>query len=202
MGRLTREQSREITREKLRSAAIREISIAGYTGASIDRICDSAGFSRGAFYANFNNKEDLLLDIMRSFNDREAECWIALINSDISLGELMPRLRERFADYLADRDRILFTSEILLYAKRNQGFLASYQQEFLAVTLGAERVLQAIFRKAGKSPHRPVAELANLMRGLFTGIALDMEVSDGELVHSPDVLLIFLEDMLALGKTA
>ncbi len=202
MGRLTREQSREITREKLRSAAIREISIAGYTGTSIDRICDSAGFSRGAFYANFDNKEDLLLDIMRSFHDRGAESWIALINSDISLGELMPRLREHFSEYLADRDRILFTAEILLYAKRNPELLASYRQEFLAVTLGAERVLEAIFRKAGKSPHRPVAELANMMRGLFTGIALDMEVTGGELVDSPDVLLIFLEDILALGIVA
>lgn len=202
MGRLTREESREITRKKLRSAAIGEIAATGFGGASIDRICEFAGFSRGAFYANFNSKEELLLDIMRSFHDREAESWIALINSDISLDELMPQLRERFSAYLADRSRILFTSEIFLYAKRNQGFMVSYREEFLAVALGAERVLEAIFRKAGKSPHRPFAELASLMRGLFTGIALVMEVSSGESVHSPDVLLIFLEDILALGQAA
>jgi len=200
--RLSREQSREVTRDRLRISAIREISVSGFSGASIDRICDSAGFSRGAFYANFKNKEDLLLDIMRSFHDREAESWIRLINSELSLAELMPALRDRFAEYLADEDRVLFSSEVMLYVRRNREFLARYYEEYLAITLRAEKVLEAIYQKADKLPHRPLGEVAALMRGLFAGVALDSCVCEEKWQSSSEVLVVFLEDMLALARGA
>ena len=200
MGRLTREQSRELTRERLRASALREISSAGFTAASIDRICEAAGFSRGAFYANFASKEELLLDIMRSFHHREADSWIALIGSELPMPEVMSLLQSRFREYLADRDRILFVSEVQLYAKRNRGFLEKYLEDFRSVTPKAELVLEAIFAKVGKRPHRPLPELAGLMRGLFAGVAFDGCISwDG---HStgPDLLVVFLEDLLSMAQ--
>jgi len=200
MGRLTREQSREMTRERLRASALREISISGFTGASIDRICESAGFSRGAFYANFATKEELLLDIMRSFHDREADEWISLITSDLPMAQIIPTLRKRFGDYLADRERILFMSEVQLYAKRNQAFLERYLEDFRSVTIKAEVVLEAIFSKVGKRSHRPLPELAGLMRGLFAGLALDGSNSWDEGCVGPDLMVAFLEDVLELAE--
>lgn len=52
---------RERTRERLLDAAFTVFARHGIRGASIEAICDAAGFSRGAFYSNFSTKEELFL---------------------------------------------------------------------------------------------------------------------------------------------
>ena len=59
--RLTREESRAVTREKLLASAYEVMAREGYEGASIDRIAEEAGFSKGAFYSNFDSKEEIFL---------------------------------------------------------------------------------------------------------------------------------------------
>lgn len=58
-ARLTRDQSRARTRERLLAAAAAVFTREGYAGASIDRIAEEAGYSKGAMYSNFASKDDL-----------------------------------------------------------------------------------------------------------------------------------------------
>ncbi len=67
--RLTREQSRANTRERLLAAARRVFARSGFHGASVEEIASEAGFSTGALYSNFEGKEDLFLALM----DREID---------------------------------------------------------------------------------------------------------------------------------
>ena len=62
--RLTRDESRRRTRTLLLDAAERVFARRGYRGASLDEIADEAGFSKGAVYSNFANKEDLFLALL------------------------------------------------------------------------------------------------------------------------------------------
>lgn len=64
MARLTREQSQARTREKLLESAYEVMAKFGYAGATIERIAEEAGFSKGAFYSNFENKEDIFLQLL------------------------------------------------------------------------------------------------------------------------------------------
>jgi AcrR family transcriptional regulator len=64
MARLTREQSQALTREKLLRSASEVVARDGYEGASVERIAEEAGFSKGAFYSNFASKEDILLELL------------------------------------------------------------------------------------------------------------------------------------------
>lgn len=64
MARLTREQSQAQTREKLLASAQEMVGLHGYEGASVDRIAEEAGYSKGAFYSNFSNKEDIFLQLL------------------------------------------------------------------------------------------------------------------------------------------
>jgi AcrR family transcriptional regulator len=64
MARLTREQSQQLTREKLLLSASEVVARDGYEGASVERIAEAAGFSKGAFYSNFSSKEDILLQLL------------------------------------------------------------------------------------------------------------------------------------------
>jgi AcrR family transcriptional regulator len=67
--RLTREQSKAHTRERLLDAARSVFASSGFHGASVEEIASSAGYSTGALYSNFDGKEDLFLVLM----EREIE---------------------------------------------------------------------------------------------------------------------------------
>ena len=62
--RMTREESRAATRERLLAAARSVFARSGFHGASVEEIASEAGFSTGALYSNFDGKEDLFLVLM------------------------------------------------------------------------------------------------------------------------------------------
>jgi AcrR family transcriptional regulator len=68
-ARMTREQSRANTRERLLVAARAVFARNGFHGASVEEVASEAGFSTGALYSNFEGKEDLFLALM----EREIE---------------------------------------------------------------------------------------------------------------------------------
>lgn len=49
------------TRERLLAAALEVFSEEGFGRASVDRVCARAGFTRGAFYSNFDSLDELFL---------------------------------------------------------------------------------------------------------------------------------------------
>jgi AcrR family transcriptional regulator len=70
-GRRTRAEQQAETRARLVEAAAEVFAAHGFEGASIDTITERAGYSRGAFYSNFSDKAELLLELsatrMRDF---------------------------------------------------------------------------------------------------------------------------------------
>ena len=62
--RLTREESKEVTRMRLIEAAERLFVRKGFDDASVEEISETAGYSRGAFYSNFDNKEQVFLGLI------------------------------------------------------------------------------------------------------------------------------------------
>jgi len=59
-GRPSREEQKAKTRDALLSAAADVISKHGIEAASLDRIAEHAGLTKGAVYSNFASKEDLI----------------------------------------------------------------------------------------------------------------------------------------------
>lgn len=57
----SRRQNQERTRSSLLRAASKLFCHHGLDGASIDDVAEEAGYTKGAFYANFRNKEELFL---------------------------------------------------------------------------------------------------------------------------------------------
>src|SRR5881392_2661476 len=64
MARMTREERRAHTRMCLMEAAGKIFSRQGLQQASIDDVAEEAGFTKGAFYANFASKEELFLAML------------------------------------------------------------------------------------------------------------------------------------------
>ena len=70
---------REATRERLVEAARSLLAEIGIQGATVESICERAGFTRGAFYSNYASKDELILDIF----GREKLQMIALMQSAV-----------------------------------------------------------------------------------------------------------------------
>ena len=59
-GDAHRSPRREATRQRILDAAREVFAERGVIGGSVEDICERAGFTRGAFYSNFNDKDDVL----------------------------------------------------------------------------------------------------------------------------------------------
>jgi AcrR family transcriptional regulator len=86
-SRLTREQSRANTRERLLTAARSVFASSGFHGASVEEIASEAGFSTGALYSNFEGKEDLFLVLMEREIEEHAQEIRRAVAAQVSIAD-------------------------------------------------------------------------------------------------------------------
>jgi AcrR family transcriptional regulator len=80
MSRPSRIATQAQTRARLLDAAERAFAAEGFGGASLDRIAEAAGFTRGAVYSNFADKADLFVAVLdRRLDRRHAEVADAML---------------------------------------------------------------------------------------------------------------------------
>lgn len=162
--RLTREESRRRTRTLLLDAAERVFARRGYRGASVDEIAEEAGFSKGAVYSNFANKEELFLGLL----DRRRVGHAASADG-------AARTRDGLARLAAPADPEawewgLLTLEFFLYAAREPTV-----RERLAAAFEDQRVELARLLGEGRRPGAPVfspRDLATVALALGTGLGV------------------------------
>ncbi|WP_309068721.1 helix-turn-helix domain-containing protein [Microbacterium sp.] len=66
-------RSRENTRTRLLDAAEQVFAEVGLGETSVEAICERAGFTRGAFYSNFESKDELFVELAGRFASRQVE---------------------------------------------------------------------------------------------------------------------------------
>jgi AcrR family transcriptional regulator len=74
--RLTQAESREQTRRQLLAAAAEVFGRKGFAGASLEEIADLAGYTTGAVYYHFGNKDKLFLELIESGWSRQNAAWV------------------------------------------------------------------------------------------------------------------------------
>src|SRR5437870_12294969 len=62
--RLSRNERKAQTRAELIDAAARVFARRGYHGTTVDDVAEEAGFTKGAFYSNFESKEDVFVELV------------------------------------------------------------------------------------------------------------------------------------------
>jgi AcrR family transcriptional regulator len=144
--RLTREQSKDQTRQRLLDAAQAIFMKKGFVAASVEDIAGAAGYTRGAFYSNFRSKNELFLELLR--RDHETmQAGLRAIFENAATREVMEEHVMRYysnlhrenkcfllwveAKLLAARDgRFRLRFNAFLHEKLEQ--LAAYVREFSA----------------------------------------------------------------------
>src|SRR5947209_12907442 len=119
--KLTPERRRALTRTTLIDAAADVFARRGFHAASLEEIAEAAGFTRGAIYKNFENKEELFLSVierriegqLRRFSDAFREQGAATATDVDKLIEIWNAI------LVADPDWLTLDLEFRLYAMRN-----------------------------------------------------------------------------------
>jgi AcrR family transcriptional regulator len=173
MARLSREEKRFETQEKIKSAALKAFASNGFSGAAIDRIAEDAGFSRGAFYSNYSTKEELLLDLLQEQHEREISKWQSMIADADNLEITYQKMSEEFIAYLQQAEWGLFNIEVQLHAKRNPDFAKRYNQYVTAVNSNIAESLSAMYQKANRQIPADLLLIAAMIRNLVIGISVD-----------------------------
>ncbi|WP_159980536.1 MULTISPECIES: TetR/AcrR family transcriptional regulator [unclassified Novosphingobium] len=97
MARMTREERRAQTRERLLQAAVELFGRHGYAATSVDRIADHAGFSKGAVYSNFESKEAIFLAVLDQQGQQSLDLLVAKIDAARN-GQAVVELLAEWAD--------------------------------------------------------------------------------------------------------
>jgi len=126
---------RSQTRQRLMTAAVTVFAERGIIGASVEEICEAAGFTRGAFYSNFSDRDELVVALLRHEMETQyaaAEQAIAALKTaartESSAEALVSTALRTFEEAgRAGRDWVLTQQELLLYAARVPQVRESYQ---------------------------------------------------------------------------
>jgi len=77
VGRKSRDDAKRETREALIAAGITAFGEEGIDAPSLDSICARAGYTRGAFYVHFKDRDDFLIAVMSTLLEGFLDAIIA-----------------------------------------------------------------------------------------------------------------------------
>ncbi len=185
---------RQRTRERLVDAAYEVFAELGVHAASVEQISERAGFTRGAFYSNFESKEELFF----ALESRENQ--LRLDRLEAGLQTVSPSLLDAAGRYTEgslealiraflelqpdDRRWCLVQSEFRMLAMRDSGVAARYLQH----QESAGRQLAAWLDQAAGLAHVrftiPTPDIANIVVALYesaiqTAVLMDPDGDEG-----------------------
>jgi AcrR family transcriptional regulator len=182
MARLTRKEKQAHTRNCLMKSAAKVFARRGLQQASIDEVAGEAGYTKGAFYANFKNKEELFLAMLdERFGEKLAEIERVAAGDDFNLAVTSD----------PEFDRLFF--EFSAYAARNEDFRQELVTRYKALR---GRVGEAIRGRAERdgvelriSPDQIALMTFAMAKGLALENMLEPDAVDDELFST--MLTIF-----------
>ena len=170
--RLTREESRAQTRERLLDAAIDLFIKVGIDATSIEDVAEAAGYSRGAFYSNFESKDDLVCAALQRDIDQSHDELGALFDQPIPTAERLRLVRQYYVALSSDEAGCMLWMAMQLYALRNP---AAQPRIAELLRLDRERVVGYVvrmFADLGVPPPAPPEVLAISFIAQAQGIAI------------------------------
>jgi AcrR family transcriptional regulator len=108
-----------VTREELIRAARAVFARDGFESARIECIAAEAGKTRGAFYANFRDKEDVFFAIYEEDVARDKKKISDALPSTPSYDDRVEVLARHLGELLLDRQRLLLNLEFKMYVIRH-----------------------------------------------------------------------------------
>jgi AcrR family transcriptional regulator len=171
--RLSRDEQKARTRAELIDAAARVFARKGYDAASVDDVSLEAGFTKGAFYSNFESKDDVFIALVE---DRSRNWTMAVVRA-YEGSEPLPQRLEKGGEVLTrmleeEADWMLLSNEMWSWSVRDpvrrQRLAEAYEE--CRVIIG--RLVQDVADEFGASLALPSDQIAALTIALTDGFVL------------------------------
>ena len=207
---------RQKTRERLMDAAFEVFSEVGIHAATVEMITERADFTRGAFYSNFDTKEELFLALAeRGNNERLTLLRASVANIDVILptllgnsgGKLSPHeLGPIVASFLEQQGEnrlwVLFQTELRLLAMREAEVGRMYLEQKHATDQEFGNIIVAAFEAVGLTPVLEPVELANVLMSTYESALQEAIMRGGEAVQEQAHQLFMRRLLGQLGQLA
>src|SRR5271167_560016 len=198
-ARLTREQSRANTRERLLGAARTVFARSGFHGASVEEIASEAGFSTGALYSNFDGKEDLFLALMEREIDEHAREISEAVRTRPSMAERATGGAGRWMTMIEREPEVLLLfMEFWAYGVRDAQVRPKVAARFAQMRELLTRLIVDGVREFDLELDIPAEQLAVAIDALADGIARQKLADPGAV---PDELMGRVLSLLLTAAT-
>jgi AcrR family transcriptional regulator len=174
--RKTQAERREETREQVLAAAARVFAQRGFHGTSLEAIAEEAGFSRGAVYYNYADKEELFLELLdRRCAERAEDLREVFAEGDTSDVAATSRQAQLAAEHALDAMtgdpewRALYM-EFLAHAARDASFRRAFARRTDQMRGALEEVVVERTRPVADALGMEPEQLAVVIDALGTGL--------------------------------
>jgi AcrR family transcriptional regulator len=171
----------------------------GFEAARLEDIAAGAGYTRGAFYANFKSKEDIFFALFEEWVGERIDSLTNALRHHSDPMKKLAALRTHYAQFAADRRLVLISMEFKLFAlrhpeaharlrKRHRSIRASFSELFSEVMGAPAKTLPIAYPAAS-------ACLGAVAQGLLLEHLLDPKtLSEGDV---PRVLGLFFDSLFS-----
>ncbi len=166
---------RQATRQRLMDAAVELFGERGVLGASVEEICERAGFTRGAFYSNFESKDELCLDVLR----RKGEQYLTAMQAAIEVIPDVPGLadgterliRDAVAVFLEAQPKkvaeLVSMMELRLHALRTPGLREGWLAVHEGISASVSGLLEIALARVGATLTIPTPQVIELLGAVY-----------------------------------
>jgi AcrR family transcriptional regulator len=174
--RRTQAERREETREQVIAAAARVFAQRGFHGTSLDAIAEEAGFSRGAVYYNFADKEELFLELLdRRCAERAQdlrEVFAGTPQGDVEAASRQAQLAAEHAlqAMTGDQEWRALYLEFLAHAARDAAFRRRFAKRSAEMRSALEEVVVGQVQPVADALGMEPGQLALVIDGLGVGL--------------------------------
>ncbi|HWC00882.1 MAG TPA: TetR/AcrR family transcriptional regulator [Bryobacteraceae bacterium] len=183
---VAKKQDRAIlTRKRLTEAARRIFARDGFENARVEDIAAAAGKTRGAFYANFKDKEDVFFAIFEEYLSRDREQVSLRLNDVSSSEERIEALARHLVSVIQDYPRMMLAMEFKQYAirhPRKQKRLADLHSTMCArcVETDVDTLFPEFAAYGTKEKRAQTAQIGAILEGLALNQMFDADILNEE----------------------
>jgi AcrR family transcriptional regulator len=188
------------TRARLLEAAEKIFARDGFEAAKLEEIAADAGYTRGAFYANFASKEDLFIALLAEEVEKRIasarEGAGARARQALPREELHRAMRKNYIRTLKNRTWNILFIEYKLFILRHPELREEVTKMQAKAHATMAKGLEEVFKGAGAKPAVSPLAAGMALTGLANALGLDMAVSKALTEEEVDKIMSIFFDAL------
>ena len=201
--RLSREESRERTQQRLLDAAQSVIAKKGLAATSVEDIAAAAGYTRGAFYSNFRSKGDLFIELLRRDHRQGNEAMAEILGAKLEPGQLEQRVSQMYGQLYCGNEGFMNWTEARMLAARDPRFRVKLNALVMEKRNTIAAFIEQVTQRMGFPPFPQPLQLAMGFMSLVEGVRLFRLSSPQEMTNdaAEAVLTQYVDSVIESGRS-